>query len=106
MATFPSSDAASGIWTLKKQKRAKQGDNWALMPYDIAYLVIAGGGGGGAYNGGGGGAGGYRCSYASETSGGAPPTRGKAASSADRISFDHRPPADDGGCRPSSCLPS
>lgn len=28
MATFPNSTTADGIWTLKKQKRAQQGDNW------------------------------------------------------------------------------
>lgn len=30
MPDFPSIDGASGIWTLKKQKRAQQGGNWPL----------------------------------------------------------------------------
>jgi hypothetical protein len=30
MAQFPSIDGASGIWSLKKQKRAQQGVNWPL----------------------------------------------------------------------------
>jgi hypothetical protein len=33
MATFPNSATADGIWSLKKQKRAKQGSDWpALAP--------------------------------------------------------------------------
>lgn len=31
MATFPSATTADGIWTLKKQKRAKQGGDWPTV---------------------------------------------------------------------------
>ena len=43
---------------------------WALQPFDIDYLVLAGGGGGGFQFGGGGGAGGYRTSYTGTDGGG------------------------------------
>lgn len=64
MAQFPSTTSASGIWTLKKQKRGQQGANWPGMSVPVDYLVIAGGGAGGGTGlterGAGGGAGGYR----------------------------------------------
>lgn len=49
MATFPNSTAADGIWTLKKQKRAKQGGDWPPleMPQSLpsgTVLYISGNG--------------------------------------------------------------
>ena len=77
MADFPSTSAASDIWTLRDNFRAEAGDNWPVYTppsVSVQYLVIAGGGGG-AYNGNGsfggaGGAGGYRSSVTGESSGG------------------------------------
>jgi len=39
MANFPNSTTADGIWTLKKQKRAIQGDNWPAPPIIMSGLV-------------------------------------------------------------------
>lgn len=47
MAQFPSTSSASGIWSIKQQKRAEQGDNWPLMPLSSIELLLVGGGGGG-----------------------------------------------------------
>ena len=50
----------------------------SIPNFTVEYLVIAGGGSGaGRHYNGGGGAGGYRCSYASELSGGKMPTEEK-----------------------------
>ena len=38
MATFPSTTTADGIWTLKKQKRAKQGDDWPTVGSGLGSL--------------------------------------------------------------------
>jgi hypothetical protein len=41
MPQFPSNLSASGIWTLKKQKRAKQGANWPpLLPIDLQFNYV------------------------------------------------------------------
>jgi hypothetical protein len=55
MPQFPSNLTASGIWTLKKQKRAKQGSNWPpLFPIDPQFnyvtMLLHGNGTNGAQN--------------------------------------------------------
>jgi hypothetical protein len=56
MAQFPSTTSASGIWTLKKQKRAEQGDNWPLVSppaddyFEYVTMLLPGNGTNGAQN--------------------------------------------------------
>jgi hypothetical protein len=55
MAQFPSQSSASGIWTLKKQKRAEQGDNWPplILPdpyFEYVTMLLPGDGTNGAQN--------------------------------------------------------
>ena len=54
MPDFPSTTSASGIWTLKKHKRAKQGGNWPLIPgdeyFEYVTMLLPGNGTNGAQN--------------------------------------------------------
>jgi hypothetical protein len=53
MPDFPSTTSASGIWTLKKHKRAKQGSNWpgtADLYFPYVTMLLPGNGTNGAQN--------------------------------------------------------
>jgi len=41
MAQFPSQVSASGLWTLKKQKRAQQGENWPPLAFPFIEDVFS-----------------------------------------------------------------
>lgn len=41
MPQFPSKTNSGGIWSIKSQKRAKQGDNWASAPFIIPIGSVA-----------------------------------------------------------------
>jgi hypothetical protein len=56
MAQFPSQSSASGLWSLKKQKRAEQGDNWPPLfgpaddYFEYVTMLLPGNGTNGAQN--------------------------------------------------------
>jgi hypothetical protein len=56
MAQFPSQSSASGLWSLKKQKRAQQGLNWPLVSppaddyFEYVTMLLPGNGTNGAQN--------------------------------------------------------
>jgi len=56
MAQFPTSSAASGLWSLTDVRNNLMGSNWPLTAVSVVeYLVVAGGGAGSDYGAGGGG---------------------------------------------------